>query len=258
MHPLGGLAFADCPRRPWPNFVTSAGGPLVNVVICIITAVWLAVMAGTWRIVPWRAWTSTCVLVWHSQTAFFVWWIFLVSYALLLFNLLPIFPLDGGQMLQSILWKKFGYYRSMYFATVTGMIGASIVGVYGLVRFSILLVVLALIGFQTCLGMYRQLKANGPWAYEDEDSPYAASLVGDDRRQRKLSAKAAKQNAAAAKAAEKLTAKKRLNRSRSTKSWRKFRARHGKPEQRRKEGAATGDGAPTARDSEMSKARRRS
>src|SRR5947209_3756477 len=31
MHPLGGLAFADCPRRPWPNFVTVLCGPLVNV-----------------------------------------------------------------------------------------------------------------------------------------------------------------------------------------------------------------------------------
>jgi len=30
---LGGLAVARAPRRPWPQFVTVAGGPLVNVVI---------------------------------------------------------------------------------------------------------------------------------------------------------------------------------------------------------------------------------
>ena len=127
MHPLGGLAFADRPHRPWPTFVTVRRGPLVNVMICVITAVWLAVMAGTWRIVPWRPLDidSSAILVWHSQTAISSGGFFCVSYALLLFNLLPIFPLDGGQMLQSILWMKFGYYRATNFATITGMIGAS-------------------------------------------------------------------------------------------------------------------------------------
>src|SRR5687768_5564215 len=36
MWPLGGLAFAQPPRRPWPTFVTVAGGPAVNVIICVI------------------------------------------------------------------------------------------------------------------------------------------------------------------------------------------------------------------------------
>src|SRR5579862_47844 len=27
MWPLGGLAYCDAPRRPWPQFVTAAGGP---------------------------------------------------------------------------------------------------------------------------------------------------------------------------------------------------------------------------------------
>src|SRR3954447_6728362 len=36
--PLGGLAYADAPHRAWPQFWTAAGGPLVNVVLCILTA----------------------------------------------------------------------------------------------------------------------------------------------------------------------------------------------------------------------------
>src|SRR5580658_4826229 len=35
--PLGGLASADPPHRAWPTFVTVAGGPLVNVLICAVT-----------------------------------------------------------------------------------------------------------------------------------------------------------------------------------------------------------------------------
>src|SRR5437016_10221130 len=48
MHPLGGLAFADAPRRPWPNFVTVLFGPLVNVAICLGAAFAMMISAGTW------------------------------------------------------------------------------------------------------------------------------------------------------------------------------------------------------------------
>src|SRR5205807_2412377 len=35
MTPLGGLAMAYAPRRPWGQFITVAGGPAVNVIICL-------------------------------------------------------------------------------------------------------------------------------------------------------------------------------------------------------------------------------
>src|SRR4051812_26749110 len=38
MHPLGGLAFAHAPRRPLPTFLTVAGGPAVNVLLCAVCA----------------------------------------------------------------------------------------------------------------------------------------------------------------------------------------------------------------------------
>src|SRR5688572_11911965 len=42
--PLGGLAFTMARRRPWPTFVTVAGGPLVNVIICIVAGLALLAM----------------------------------------------------------------------------------------------------------------------------------------------------------------------------------------------------------------------
>src|SRR2546421_12828610 len=36
MHPLGGLALAQPPRRPLPTFLTIAGGPAVNLAICVL------------------------------------------------------------------------------------------------------------------------------------------------------------------------------------------------------------------------------
>src|SRR2546423_14085770 len=36
MHPLGGLALTRPPHRPLPMFLTVAGGPAVNVIICLV------------------------------------------------------------------------------------------------------------------------------------------------------------------------------------------------------------------------------
>jgi DNA-directed RNA polymerase subunit RPC12/RpoP len=49
---------------------------------------------------------------------------------LLIFNILPIYPLDGGQILRSLLWFAFGRARSLMVATVFGLIG--VVGFIGL------------------------------------------------------------------------------------------------------------------------------
>src|SRR6476646_8427876 len=46
MTPLGGLAMAMAPRRPWPTFVTVAGGPAVNVIICLLCGIGLYALIG--------------------------------------------------------------------------------------------------------------------------------------------------------------------------------------------------------------------
>jgi hypothetical protein len=42
---------------------------------------------------------------------------------LLAFNILPIYPLDGGQILRSLLWFVLGRARSLMVATVLGLVG---------------------------------------------------------------------------------------------------------------------------------------
>ena len=106
-------------------------------------------------------------------------WINALSFVLLLFNLLPIFPLDGGRIVQSLLWRKMGYARSMRFAVRTGFFGAVALGVLGFVMSNMTLVLIAVFGGLTCYVTSRQLKFTEEFmGYDSGD--YSASLYGKE------------------------------------------------------------------------------
>jgi Zn-dependent protease len=50
--------------------------------------------------------------------------VWFMNAALLFFNLLPVYPLDGGQILRGLLWLKVGPIRSLKIASVIGFGGA--------------------------------------------------------------------------------------------------------------------------------------
>jgi Zn-dependent protease len=111
--PLGGAAFVQPPPRPGAHLWTIAAGPLVNVVLVPITAVayWFAHRAGLGRDYP--------------DFEHFLWSIAVINVGLLIFNLLPIYPLDGGQILQALLWFLIGQARSLMVAGIIGLAGAA-------------------------------------------------------------------------------------------------------------------------------------
>lgn len=181
MWPLGGLAFVEPPRRPWPSFITTAAGPAVNLLICVVTAVGIYAIAAAGNTsgrLPWLPLGEdglVKLVPYDSTVAYYLFWIFTVNYALLMFNLALLFyPFDGGRLVQELLWVKVGYYKSMMFATRVGMIGAVVAAMVGLVS-SLMLVVIAVFGFITCYRQYQQLLATGP---EQEDSvDYSAAYL---------------------------------------------------------------------------------
>ena len=196
MHPLGGLAFPDPPRKWKAVFITVVGGPAVNVIICVLCGALLWLKLG-W--LPWNPFRFAppeghAVTATWFNVLWYVFWVYQVSYQLLIFNLLPIYPLDGGQMVQTLLWPRVGYYKSMIFSCTTGMVGAVIGGAIAIVFGNIGIGILAVFGFMNCLNMRRQVMAAGPYAFSDEDSPvdYGASLrtsVRAAKRQSRYSAK---------------------------------------------------------------------
>jgi Zn-dependent protease len=109
--PLGGVAFVDPPQRPGATLWSIAAGPLVNVALLPV----LLAAGGVARSMGWQQTLPDAYQFIHA-----VLWIDIV---LLAFNILPVYPLDGGQILRSLLWFVLGRGRSLAAATVIGFIG---------------------------------------------------------------------------------------------------------------------------------------
>jgi Zn-dependent protease/predicted RNA-binding Zn-ribbon protein involved in translation (DUF1610 family) len=111
--PLGGVAYVAPPPRPGATLWSIAAGPLVNVALAPVLIL-LAVLGNV------SGWGETMPSGYNFITA-----LCYMNLALLIFNLLPIYPLDGGQILQSLLWFVLGRARSLMVTTIIGFIGVA-------------------------------------------------------------------------------------------------------------------------------------
>lgn len=116
--PLGGVAYVNPPQRPGATLWSIAAGPLVNVVLLPIFGVAYFLS----RSLGWPASMPDLYTLVRS--------ILTIDVVLFVFNMLPIYPLDGGQILRALLWFVMGRARSLLVATIVGLIG--IAGFIGL------------------------------------------------------------------------------------------------------------------------------
>jgi hypothetical protein len=176
MWPLGGLAMTRPPHRWGASFISTAAGPGVNLLICIITGVAIMVIDRSIHAIPWFPLRDDLrKYVPSSWTTYYLWWIFLVNWALLAFNMLLFFyPFDAGRMVQELLWWRVGYYRSMLFATTFGMFAAVFAAMIGLALMWLTLILIAGFGFYTCYQQRQMLRAMGPEEYADTTDYSAA------------------------------------------------------------------------------------
>ncbi|MGA3101582.1 MAG: site-2 protease family protein [Terracidiphilus sp.] len=111
--PLGGVAYVNPPQRPAATLWSLAAGPLVNVAL-------LPVFGGAFLAARSLGWADSMP---NAYTL--LGWILWIDVILLVFNILPIYPLDGGQILRALLWFFMGRARSLYVATILGFVGAA-------------------------------------------------------------------------------------------------------------------------------------
>jgi Zn-dependent protease len=153
MWPLGGLAYCLPPNRWRAHLITAAGGPAVNVAIAALLTPALGVATGRWWGVALpNPFSYGGLYVDEISRSWLLTGLYLagqLNLILLLFNLLPMFPLDGGRIAQALLWPKLGYVRSMRIA---------VLGILGIVSEHWMLVGIAIFGGITCYVTHRQLQ----------------------------------------------------------------------------------------------------
>jgi Zn-dependent protease len=159
--PLGGIAFVNPPRRPGAMLWSIAAGPLVNVILFPVLSLvlWLA-RPGPDAIEA----ADLYLLIWH------VWQI---NLGLLIFNMLPVYPLDGGQILRALLWFPFGEIRSLQIASVVGLIGGACLALFALWAWSFWIGLIAFFILSRAIAGWQYAKA----LVQEEEANRAARLV---------------------------------------------------------------------------------
>ena len=145
--PLGGIAFVNPPRRPGAVLWSIAAGPLVNVAL-------VPVFEGLLIFASHAGWYFEAPDTYQLLRT-----IRFINYGLLIFNLLPVYPLDGGQILRALLWFPLGEIRSLQIASVVGLIGGAALAALALWAWSVWTGILAFFILSRAIAGWQQAKA---------------------------------------------------------------------------------------------------
>lgn len=131
--PLGGLAYCDAPHQPRAQFWVAAGGPAASVGLGLLACL-VCAFAG-WQLLPY-------VEPEFSFHRLFFQYLFLWNTFVLILNLLPCYPVDGGRMLQAVLWGRYESYGhasllTLRISRVTAIAGFVLGGLILLLGFAV-------------------------------------------------------------------------------------------------------------------------
>lgn len=146
--PIGGVArLKRMPRIPWQELVIAVAGPAVNVAIAVslfllffvltdgaalISTVRYFVAATFGLPLDERSATTVSELFQAPSLAGFAITMLIVNLMLVVFNLIPAFPMDGGRVFRSVLAMGIDYRRATRIASRLGLACAGLLAVLAL------------------------------------------------------------------------------------------------------------------------------
>ncbi len=143
--PLGGVARLErMPEKPVQELLVALAGPLVNLIIIVLLLPFILFGKG---------WPMAVDLEFVETNGLLV-NLMMVNISLLVFNLLPAFPMDGGRVLRSVLAMKL---KRELATRIAAYIGMAIAVVFVIVGFYVN-PILALIGLFVFFGAGSELK----------------------------------------------------------------------------------------------------
>ncbi len=136
--PIGGVARLErMPDKPQQEVVVAIAGPLVNVVIATLLGLVLYAQHG-----------DSGVLLERASQGHTLEYLLFANLAMIAFNLIPAFPMDGGRVLRALLAMFLPYPRATRIASLVGQGFALLFAFLGVFVFkSVILVFIALFVF---------------------------------------------------------------------------------------------------------------
>lgn len=169
--PIGGVAMlGSMPKRPGQQLLIAAAGPLVNVAIAIALGA-VGVFNGVFESINREALAQGIVP--GPSIATFVGWLLVANVALVVFNLVPAFPLDGGRMLRAGLAFFTSYRKASAIAASIGQMVALVLGAVGILTGNLILALIAVFVFFRARAEYDAARMGAPRA-EEEAAPSAS------------------------------------------------------------------------------------
>ncbi|MCK6694075.1 MAG: site-2 protease family protein [Thermoanaerobaculia bacterium] len=161
--PIGGIARLErMPEKPEQEFFVAIAGPMVNVVIAIVLfGLGKLIFSGdNWSLFTWfleqylhfedsgtPPVESEGLGAWHSGLLIFLPPLVAVNIGLVVFNLIPAFPMDGGRIFRALLAIRLGRVRATHWAARLGQAIAVLFIFLGVTGIGNMGITLAFIGF---------------------------------------------------------------------------------------------------------------
>ncbi len=126
--PIGGVArLQRMPRIPWQELVVAIAGPAVNVVIATLLGIGFVVVGG---INLFMGVSQQAEIAVETDTMFspsfskYAFYMLMVNITLVIFNMIPAFPMDGGRVFRSVLAMITDYRKATVIASRVGILCA--------------------------------------------------------------------------------------------------------------------------------------
>lgn len=125
IYPIGGVARLEkLPDKPGEELLVAFAGPAVNIVIAFVLWIYLKLTGTMPELETLRNTTDL-------QNPPFIFNLFATNIALVVFNLIPAFPMDGGRVLRALLAFKMDHAKATRIAAVIGQVLAAVFVFFG-------------------------------------------------------------------------------------------------------------------------------